>query len=361
LTVELLLVTLAQEGYEMDAFATPLAKQVKTSISGSTPTAVRRVRRPSFDPMPFSPSGTLKRQCAHCDAEREQVHRASSAAAQAKGNGRASAPESVHAVLRSPGQALDPVTRDFMGSRFGQDFGAVRVHADSSAAASARAVNALAYTVGQHIVFGEGAFKPHTTEGQRLLAHELAHTLQQAATARPGEGLQIGLAHDPSEVEADRMADQALAPCVQARPGGVASIAQRQAIPVVARYDCSKLDYRNCRTGVYKCGYGNSGTCGWVGPSRGGCICVGAAKPPITRVLEVLAILGLSIALVATVIAALVDPEPASKLALAGLTAEEITALMALLGIGSAAAPSAAGGSGPTAAAAEPEGDTASI
>ena len=66
-----------------------------------------------------------------------------------------------------------------MEPRFGHDFGQVRVHTDSSAAESARAVDALAYTMGKDIVFARGQYAPHTSAGQDLLAHELAHTIQQ--------------------------------------------------------------------------------------------------------------------------------------------------------------------------------------
>ena len=85
-------------------------------------------------------------------------------------------------VLRSPGQQLDTQTRAFMEPRFGHDFGRVRVHTDAKSAESARAVNALAYTVGSDVVFGEGQFAPQTTEGQRLVAHELTHVAQQEAS-----------------------------------------------------------------------------------------------------------------------------------------------------------------------------------
>ena len=89
------------------------------------------------------------------------------------------APPIVNDVLRSPGKALDAGTRSFMEPRFGQDFSQVRVHTDNKAANSARAVNARAYTVGQHVVFGPGEFAPDTTGGRHLLAHELTHTMQQ--------------------------------------------------------------------------------------------------------------------------------------------------------------------------------------
>lgn len=79
------------------------------------------------------------------------------------------------------GRPLDPATRDFMESRFGHGFGDVHVHADTSAAESARAINARAYTVGSDITFGAGQYRPETESGKRLLAHELTHVLQQRA------------------------------------------------------------------------------------------------------------------------------------------------------------------------------------
>ena len=66
-----------------------------------------------------------------------------------------------------------------MESRFGYDFGRIRIHRDTKGAESARSVDALAYTVGQDIIFGEGQWAPDTKRGGRLLAHELAHVVQQ--------------------------------------------------------------------------------------------------------------------------------------------------------------------------------------
>ena len=88
-------------------------------------------------------------------------------------------PPIVHDVLRAPGQPVDEGTRTFMESRFGHDFSRVRVHTDGKAPESARAVNALAYTVGRDVVFGAGQYAPGTTAGRRLMAHELSHVVQQ--------------------------------------------------------------------------------------------------------------------------------------------------------------------------------------
>jgi outer membrane protein OmpA-like peptidoglycan-associated protein len=95
-----------------------------------------------------------------------------------------------------------------MGARFHEDFSSVRVHTSAADNASAAAVGARAYTLGQHIVFGAGAFEPATAEGARLLAHELAHTIQQRG-ARSGapSSLRVDVAGSPTEAEAHRVAD----------------------------------------------------------------------------------------------------------------------------------------------------------
>ena len=89
------------------------------------------------------------------------------------------APPIIHEVLRSPGQPLDAATRNFMEPRFGHDFSHVRVHTDATAAESASAVNARAYTVGNHVAFAAGQYSSNNERSRHLLAHELSHVLQQ--------------------------------------------------------------------------------------------------------------------------------------------------------------------------------------
>lgn len=91
-----------------------------------------------------------------------------------------SAPPSVGRTLAGGGRPLELAVRHDMEQRFGYDFFDVRVHNDGDAHASARDVGAHAYTVGRHIVFGAGRFDAQSASGRRLLAHELAHTLQQS-------------------------------------------------------------------------------------------------------------------------------------------------------------------------------------
>ena len=103
-------------------------------------------------------------------------------------SGQTAAPPIVHEVLASPGQPLDASTRSFMEPRFGYDFAKVSIHMDNRAAESAAAVKALAYTAGEHIVLGAAQYAPGSLGGQRLLAHELAHVVQQnRGQAQPGE------------------------------------------------------------------------------------------------------------------------------------------------------------------------------
>ncbi len=84
-----------------------------------------------------------------------------------------------------PGLPLDASNRALMEARFGTNFGHVRVHTDAQAVESAQALNARAYTVGQDMVFGAGQYAPGTTEGKKLLAHELTHVVQQEAGYSP--------------------------------------------------------------------------------------------------------------------------------------------------------------------------------
>jgi hypothetical protein len=118
-----------------------------------------------------------------------------------------SVPPIVHDVLRSTGQPLDAATGAVMEPRFGHDFSRVRVHTDSQAADSARAVNALAYTVGEDVVFGRGQYRPNSADGQRLIAHELTHTMQQAGGAALRES---GQSESGLEGEAEAVSRAAL-------------------------------------------------------------------------------------------------------------------------------------------------------
>jgi hypothetical protein len=198
-------------------------------------------------------------ECAECRARRLSMQRQARDSRQ-----QSTVPPIVHEVLRSPGQPLDPAIRAFMeqslghnfsqvpvrpqsqlainqpgdryeqeaeriaarvawgpapgmasraASRMGHDFSGVRVHTDSHAAESARAVNALAYTVGRDVVFAEGRYMPGSHKGKALLAHELTHVVQQTGTG-PFQGeANLQRQPDPQGSEATEAAES---PCEKA-------------------------------------------------------------------------------------------------------------------------------------------------
>lgn len=110
------------------------------------------------------------------------------------------APPEVDEVLSSQGRPLDEATRAAMELSFGHDFSRVRVHSDERAGDSALALDADAYTVGDHVTFAPGRFKPDTATGRALIAHELTHVVQQLGTQ--GDAVTVGEAHDGHEHEA---------------------------------------------------------------------------------------------------------------------------------------------------------------
>jgi hypothetical protein len=132
----------------------------------------------------YSSSSESTEECTECKAKREATLERD-VPNQVTPPTAMTVPPIVYNVLSSPGQTLDTGTRTFMEPRFGLDFSQVRIHTDSQAAESARAVNALAYTVGRNVVFGAGQYAPQTALGQRLLAHELTHVVQQSSTNQP--------------------------------------------------------------------------------------------------------------------------------------------------------------------------------
>jgi hypothetical protein len=114
-------------------------------------------------------------------------------------------PPIVHDVLRRPGQPLEPQLRTNMERRFERDFSGVRVHADGMAARSAQAVDAQAYTVAPHIVFGAGRYEPFSRNGRHLLSHELTHIVQQGGHQPAAADLNIDSVTSPAEREAEQI------------------------------------------------------------------------------------------------------------------------------------------------------------
>lgn len=137
-----------------------------------------------------SPSLRLQRKCGcggsassceECAGRKVQLQRHATG-----GQTNAAVPNIVHNVLQAPGQPLNQSTRAFFESRLGRDFSQVRVHIGGEAAESARQVRARAYTLNNHIVFGAGEYAPSSSRGRQLLAHELAHVVQQDGAPAPG-------------------------------------------------------------------------------------------------------------------------------------------------------------------------------
>lgn len=153
---------------------------------------------------------TMSGECEECKSKQGLLQRASLSPRGRGIEGEGEVPPIVHEVLRSPGQPLNPATRAFMEPRFGYDFSQVRVHTDAKAAESARAVNALAYTVGRDVTFGAGQYALGTARGDKILAHELTHVAQQAVTGRPvsQSARAISNTSDAAELEADFAANQ---------------------------------------------------------------------------------------------------------------------------------------------------------
>ncbi len=168
------------------------------------------IRVPTLQRCACDKGGT---KCAKCQQEDQEVLRRSAAPGAAPPAPSAGA--MVQSVSSSPGSRLASGVRQQMESHFNVSFDGVRVHTDKAAAASADAVSAQAYAVGQHIVFSRSSYSPGTPAGRHLLAHELAHTIQQRGASR---SLQPKLTSDAgSEGVAEREADSAAAAVMRGR------------------------------------------------------------------------------------------------------------------------------------------------
>jgi hypothetical protein len=224
--------------------------QAKAAVPKASPAIAAQSVRPAITPVR---TALLQRACAcgqlptgkcdDCDKKEKgkTVQRAS-----AGGPAPATVPPIVNQALGTSGQPLDTSTRTFMESRFGHDFGSVRVHNDSLASESARAVNAKAYTVGKDIVFDRGLYNPGTEGGDHLLAHELAHTIQQHGIQRFSEGPIYG-----DSPEYTRLEKEAGATADAVMRGGTVSLPSLMSGPLVQRVPWSEaFDDKKCPTGT---------------------------------------------------------------------------------------------------------------
>jgi hypothetical protein len=146
--------------------------------------------------------------CPECKDEDLRLQRKDVTSSQ---SGQTAAPPIVEEALANGGSSLPDGLRDDMGRRFAYDFSNVRLHTHARAEESAAVVGARAYTVGKDVVFAAGEYAPHTDAGRQLIAHELAHVVQQheahASDARAG--ITIGASNDPLEREAEAAAQRA--------------------------------------------------------------------------------------------------------------------------------------------------------
>jgi len=134
-----------------------------------------------------NPSNQIHRKCDACEEEEDDVGENPVMRKEAFASAAPTPPPdtlpSIRNVISSGGSPLDRTTRSFFEPRFGADLGHVRIHTDSTAGQSARAINAKAYTLGSNIVFGNRQYQPEAETGKRLLAHELAHVTQYGASS----------------------------------------------------------------------------------------------------------------------------------------------------------------------------------
>ncbi len=216
------------------------ANEPSADAQASRPRPAGGLLRPSQVPVPGRPTSVTGSPspgaCFSTDFSQVPVHTAATARASAaeagaraafpaaqrrgaspteRGSTLAAQRDAVRAALRSQGRPLSPPVRADMEARLGADFADVRVHTDQAADRAARAVAAHAFTTGSHLVFGRGGYDTSSTEGRRLLAHELTHVMQQRRGPVAGTGGAVRIS-DP----ADRFEREAEATSRQAISGG---------------------------------------------------------------------------------------------------------------------------------------------
>jgi hypothetical protein len=142
---------------------------------------VMRMPEPVVQRMPPTQqpySFTVQRKCDACAKEEEKETLQAKSAGNTGGIVAPGLAQQIQST-RGGGQPMDAATRSFMETRFGTDFGGVRIHTDINAALFSQRLQARAFTLGSDVYFNQGQYKPDSLEGKRLIAHELTHTIQQ--------------------------------------------------------------------------------------------------------------------------------------------------------------------------------------
>jgi Domain of unknown function (DUF4157)/Family of unknown function (DUF6310) len=171
------------------SFAPPVQRKLTVGVAGDeheqeADRVAEHVMRAPLEPGGFAPRPVpaIQRKCAGCEDE-EQAQRAPLAVEAPQPD--ASVHGGLDRVRASGGAPLPAPTLTFMQERFGHDFSRVRVHDGALAAESAAALSARAFTVGHDVVFNRGQYAPFSTDGRKLIAHELTHVVQQRTGASP--------------------------------------------------------------------------------------------------------------------------------------------------------------------------------
>jgi hypothetical protein len=180
--------TLARRETPRNAFRAsrlPLASETSHVVSTRPSAHLNAKDEPAFGG-PDASSLAAPSFASHLDFTRIPVHTLATPAGQPNASAAledtaSEVPAVVQDVLRSPGKPLDPANRSYFESRLGHDFSRVRVHTDGKAFESTRAVGALAYTAGNHVVLGSDQSLLGSARGTRLIAHEFTHVVQQGS------------------------------------------------------------------------------------------------------------------------------------------------------------------------------------
>jgi len=184
-----------------------IAEGMPTEIMGKT-RDMDAFRQRQADRPPEVPTNIERRN-------KRSVQRSEQAAADTGVTGETGVPEPVREVISSTGRSLDASIQEAMEDRMGYSLGDVRIHTDPQAAAACEAINARAFTVGNHVAFNSGEYDPGSPEGQHVLAHELAHVRQQtggAVSMLPQDDVELEVDPDPAlEREAEETAQRVMA------------------------------------------------------------------------------------------------------------------------------------------------------
>lgn len=143
--------------------------------------------------------------------------------------------------LRGGGQPLPARTRIFFESRFGYDFGDVRVHTGGTASKTAKSLNAKAFTIGRDVVFGTGQYSPVTNTGKQLLAHELTHVIQQKRQTVSSKLQRKG---NDSDCRSNRICSPANR-CARPDPGRQGSSARSRSWTLIVNVDTEASDFES--------------------------------------------------------------------------------------------------------------------